>query len=741
MTSKHLFFKCMKEDLRHRIWMIALSVLDNFLALPIAYLIAFDKVYYNLEFPITDAVSNTIYTGRILNFFKEYVTVFGGTIAISSALIVGLCGFRYVFHKNMVDTWHSLPVKRSTLFGACYLNGFLIWFVPFLLNMILAMCLSAGELYRRGGMEAIEALLRKSLVSSCALTVSFLLIYNLILVAVMLSGNILNTLVSLGILGFGAISVYGMFYAFLEHYMDTFYATGISVETVIYASPLVSAVVVLYNRYNLSEISAFIPGLVINLAVAVIMGAAAWYLYKKRASELAEQGLKNRIAALLMKVVCSIIAGMAGWMIFVLITGRELSVIWGIFGNVLSSVLCFGILDIIFSMDFKAFWGHKLCMLLTVGIAVLLCFSFWGDWYGYDGYLPKQTELSQMALYCGDYSNRHENLYEEKPPLKNMQLQDTQLIYNFLETAVEHTLSETAPENPGRGNDYDRFSVRVTLKGGKTYERQYKIYAHDEAVVLPLLTQKEYTDAVYKISEEDIARCAYVVLNTGSGESRTREECDDNEVFRAICEAYNKDLEENAKAVILGEGRMLAQLQLDLRERPGFIFIDVCEGMKHTVKALQDAGYEEYTRPADASEVSCIKLRIGGYYDENTAAHELVEAAGEHYGVYTEESAKPDTDTPTEANVITGEAYAPSVKEYHREAAKALTVQITAPEEIEELLKLLHYSSPAHDYSVLRKNYIKGIYIVDKYGVEQSVYIKEGELPEKYIQKFGKLGK
>ena len=40
MTSRALFYKGMIEDLRHRIWMIALSCLASFMAFPVVYLLA-----------------------------------------------------------------------------------------------------------------------------------------------------------------------------------------------------------------------------------------------------------------------------------------------------------------------------------------------------------------------------------------------------------------------------------------------------------------------------------------------------------------------------------------------------------------------------------------------------------------------------------------------------------------------------------------------------------------------------
>ena len=39
MTSRVSFYKAMLQDLRHRVWMIALSCLGSFLALPVFYLL------------------------------------------------------------------------------------------------------------------------------------------------------------------------------------------------------------------------------------------------------------------------------------------------------------------------------------------------------------------------------------------------------------------------------------------------------------------------------------------------------------------------------------------------------------------------------------------------------------------------------------------------------------------------------------------------------------------------------
>ena len=41
MISKRLFLKGMREDLRHKVWMVALSLLGSFLTLPVVWLLRY----------------------------------------------------------------------------------------------------------------------------------------------------------------------------------------------------------------------------------------------------------------------------------------------------------------------------------------------------------------------------------------------------------------------------------------------------------------------------------------------------------------------------------------------------------------------------------------------------------------------------------------------------------------------------------------------------------------------------
>ena len=214
------------------------------------------------------------------------------------------------------------------------------------------------------------SILRETLLSVLGLTIAFLVTYHLTLLAVVLCGNLLNALVTVAVLGSGALSVWGILQFFQMFYWDTFLESphfSEVLEKVLYASPLASSIYVLCRRvweFTGEGGGSFAAAAVWNLAIAAGMGVLAWYLYERRPSELSEQGLRNKPVKFLIQTVVSVVAALGGWMLFSAITGialGNLSVLgWCIFGALLVGIVVFGTLDIIFQMDFKAFFSHKI---------------------------------------------------------------------------------------------------------------------------------------------------------------------------------------------------------------------------------------------------------------------------------------------------------------------------------------------------------------------------------------------
>ena len=147
MTSRVSFYKVMILDLRHRIWMIALSCLGSFLAMPVFYLLIsrdwMDRIEYmkmEINYSLWDIREYRVDCMKL--FYQNYLPITAGIVLGVGAIIVGIFGFRHVFSKKMVDQYHSIPIKRRDLFMTNYLNGFLIWFVPMLIGGVSCAVLS-----------------------------------------------------------------------------------------------------------------------------------------------------------------------------------------------------------------------------------------------------------------------------------------------------------------------------------------------------------------------------------------------------------------------------------------------------------------------------------------------------------------------------------------------------------------------------------------------------------------------
>lgn len=633
MTSKHLFFKAMKEDIRHKLWMVALSVLGNFLVLTVGWMIWRSNAlsfWGGAEGLMQRGDTKVIaeFQEEITEFFVAYMVTGGGIIAIAGAVITGLFSFRYLFHKNMVDTCHSLPIKRDTLYGVKYVNGILIWFIPFFVSVMLTFAMACSLLWQVEGECWISDMTAGMVFNLFFLTVVYLLVYHVALAAVMLSGNILNTLVSMMILGFAAVVFYGLGVACFDGYMGTFYKAPVELGTAAYGSPLFSAILLLILRLDEVSLWEVWKALLINAGVMAALGAGSWLLYRNRASEAAEQGIWNRTVAFLFRAFLGVAAGMCGWGLFVMLVSDSRALGWGIFGAVLVGVCTFGVLDIIFQMDFKAFFAHRIQMAGTVAVSLLICFAFYWDWFGYDTRLPEPEEIAELALYDSNLANSYySHGLSDGERFEGMHCQDREAIYAFLERMVEHERKE------GYQGDLERVGVKVTLDSGRSYYRYYWMRKEDKDVAWPLLTSEAYLRSAYLIDSAVLNGNTDISLRMGG------ETCYEGKIMpemRSVVEMYNQEILEEPDKVLMKEGRLAAEIALRTyyKEADGVsrwteIYMEIYDSMERTLEALRAAGFE--VPDTKKLGIHCFVLSLD--CDENTAPEERVAMARELYGV------------------------------------------------------------------------------------------------------------
>ncbi len=229
--------------MRHKVWLWALSTLGSFMAQVVLLMLYLP----NFSDQVHAFGRNTVYT-MIYQFASRISMVSNGVVAIAGALIVGLTGFGFLFHKNMIDNYHSMPVKRKTIFWTIYLEGFLIWLVPFAVNQLLSMIYILIKLQQFDSISSFGKVFAAQMSSNLVIMICFMLVYHLCILAVMLCGNVLNTLVVTAVFGVGFISLYGIGYGMFSFYMDTFWGRGRLLRAFMHLSPAVEGPYLIYQK-------------------------------------------------------------------------------------------------------------------------------------------------------------------------------------------------------------------------------------------------------------------------------------------------------------------------------------------------------------------------------------------------------------------------------------------------------------------------------------------------------------
>ena len=190
MTSRNLFFKLMREDLKRKIWAIGLAFLSFFFWMPVNAAMSVSDLQQTYSRWIANGTTfgegitaESRYAERLLGIVETTIGMQNvlnvASIAVA-AIVMALTGFLYLHSRKQVDFYHSIPVKREMIFTVKYLNGILIVLSMYLLNMFLAMGILAVN------RVDISVLLPTGLMAFLVHAGGYLINYGLMVIAVLL---------------------------------------------------------------------------------------------------------------------------------------------------------------------------------------------------------------------------------------------------------------------------------------------------------------------------------------------------------------------------------------------------------------------------------------------------------------------------------------------------------------------------------------------------------------------------
>lgn len=511
MTSKRSFINTLKEDLKRRIWPLALSIVGFFFALPVLALIKVQDHLSSYE-ALRDTLPQLQYSFVRFTIGPESGFALSGLMIM--AVLNAMHGMKYLHSKQEADFYGSIPVLRTSKFSAAYLNGILIAVIPYIVMQLFAAALGAsnGLVTGAGFLYGVQTMF--------IYISAYILIYTFIVLAAVLTGHGAVTVAAAGVLMFG-LEIYA---AFLDGYGTTFFISKYSsYSDYTYLSPVtVLGKMIVSNETKYADPSQYrYPAQSFVIAAVFLILAAVLYaltrsLIKLRPAESAGRAMAFEASKPFIKVFIMIPTALAFGVFFPSISD-SVTYGWLIFGLIVGIVLSHAVIEIIYEFDFKACVKHLPSAVIAAVIVALTACFFVLDPTGYDTKLPAEGSIESSALYIpGINSERYDYRYnydgftesEEERIMRDMRLTDTESVYTLAKAGTEFAKANRMRRN-ARDMEYDRvepdgsnyteISVNLRLRSGRQFRRTYYVDLND-STNLNALKQIYDTDA-YKNAE------------------------------------------------------------------------------------------------------------------------------------------------------------------------------------------------------------------------------------------------
>lgn len=545
MTSRNLFSKLMREDLKRRLWAIGFSVLALFFAMPMAAAMGIGSIgnqykewlvsgtgYDNITPDVLRQTKILRLAGEILGFENYFLFFLIG----AAAMVLGLTGFLYLHSKKQVDFYNCLPVKRETMFAVKFLDGFLIILAAYFINMFAAFGILCGN-----GVAAGD-IFQMMFASFAVNMIGFLLIYTVMVIAVLLTGNLFISILGAGVL-YGYMPAVSLLIESLKSLFFVTQGRGTDVYWLArYGSPIgyftkmadMGRVVfhtdqfyddidygfrrIQMNLQSTANGANLLKCCVIGLLAAVILTVIALVLYKIRPSEAAGKAMAFKKTQapikILLLVPMTVTTTVFLWSIYY-------SIVWAAVGFVLGLVLSSCIIEIIYHFDFAKLFANPVQTVVGGVLAILVVGFFWSDAFGYDSYIPDEKNFESASINMNldsdvDYglpyrdgdSYRWRYMNPSDYADANMKITDYAAVRAIAEKAVENAKLQRSRKLNGDSsysyNGDDDYMIYVQAgyrqKNGKTVYRSYSISrAALGSTMDEIYATKEYKEGVYPV--------------------------------------------------------------------------------------------------------------------------------------------------------------------------------------------------------------------------------------------------
>ena len=518
MTSKISYSKFIRENIRRRGWLLAVSMILMFSVQTLWSAMRIETIlsHYVPPFKIDAAALENLHFAEFLNGLENPLFA---VLVVLLALCCAVSGFSYLHRSEETDFFHSLPLARRQLFLISYTGGLILFLVPYLLACIGTIATA----YAMGIGRCIS--IADCLLSMLGCILGFLILYQTAIVAMMLTGKLISGILAAIVLYVYTEMIASLSNALPSHFFDTYHASAAGSADLIrnFLSPI-GLYSHLYAQTGWFEgtdrLSLLLSALFAAAVWIVLTWIIAYLLYQKRGSETAGTALSYPFFAGWVKFFAAVPASLTLGLFVASFYGNN-SDTWVILISLLSVVLLCGITEFIYHTDLKQITHGKISSFLSIvtvaGILVILHF----DLFGYNTWLPKESELKSIAFTADSFSN-YFAYYNDINGTKSYGLLDEKSDSSDFAPVLQ--LAEDGVQNYKNGiktediyeeyaDDYTRISVRFTPKHGMPVYRDYAVSKNVVLDSLETLCKNEtYRKNLFPVFQLNVDKVSAVKL-------------------------------------------------------------------------------------------------------------------------------------------------------------------------------------------------------------------------------------
>lgn len=494
MMSKSSFLVSMKENSKRRLWVWVMSVLGFMLMLPLYVALRISQIHQQSEVLIGAygaEIAEKIVHENLLEAVKR---ILGSSeilfiLTVLLAVISAVQGFSWLYSRKKIDFYMGMPVKRSRRLLVIWLNGIILYLIPYLLGIGIGMLIAAGgQALNAGVVKAIfQALLMNLLLYLC--------VYHMAMLAVMLTGNIVIT----G-MGFGVFCLYEWLVRRADYtYKSRFfrYYTSHSSRDELLFSPFYTYLQIVDNSEGMTSPVKMI---VLMILFAVLTGGLACLAYFKRPAEGAGKAMVFEFTKPLIKIL--LVVPMALVVGDAIASDVNYAPELGMHGGgyvfltlALAVILGCAVIQVLYEFDIKGALHRKRHILISGALVAGIFLIYRYDLLRYDSYVPDAKEVESVAFYPSQYDEADYNALWFEPGKGSMGGWDYVNQYMYLTNAedicalAEYSMEKYDKdmeeyEKEGHNSDPDSYwseaVVAYRLKGGREVVRRLWIDVEDE---------------------------------------------------------------------------------------------------------------------------------------------------------------------------------------------------------------------------------------------------------------------